>query len=189
VKLCVCNSIPIVPVPGVSALTAALSVSGLPTDRFLFLGFLPSRSTGRRQALEEVRWERKTIVIFESPKRINQALKDIIEILGDRRAALCREITKAFEDVRRGTIRELIEGMNLGQAKGEITLVIEGYLGKAAFSTEDFQRYRERIIFLKKRCGLSDRDILKVISEEEGISRKMLYPILVEEKEGKSPKR
>ena len=96
--------IPVVPVPGPSAAIAALSVSGLPTDRFLFVGFLPAKAAARRKALEELAAVRETMVFYESPVRVVDALSDMAEVLGDREAFLCREATKLHEEYIRGTL-------------------------------------------------------------------------------------
>ena len=116
----------IVPIPGPSAVIAALSVAGLPTDAFLFKGFLPHRSKKRRDLLSEVKEARETLVVYESPHRITETLQDLLEILGDRDMVLTRELTKIHEETFRGrvsTIQQQIAGRSL---KGEITLVISG---------------------------------------------------------------
>ena len=99
--------LPVVPVPGPSAAIAALSVSGLPSDRFLFVGFLPSRAGARRRALEELAAERATLVVYESPLRVVETLAAMVEVLGDREAFLCREATKLHEEYLRGRLSEL----------------------------------------------------------------------------------
>jgi 16S rRNA (cytidine1402-2'-O)-methyltransferase len=99
--------IPVVPVPGASAAVTALSVSGLPTDRFLFVGFLPARAAARRRALEAISAERATIVLYESPLRVLEALADLASVLGDREAFLCREATKVHEEYMRGRLSHL----------------------------------------------------------------------------------
>lgn len=182
VELCLSHSIPIVPIPGVSALTAALSVSGLPSDRFLFLGFLPSRSQRRRRQLEELQAEERTLVFFEAPRRVRSALRDILEVLGNRKASICRELTKVFEDIHRGTIAELLDIFNSRPVKGEFTLVIDGCRKKDFDYEKDAHRYIQRIQFLRDRCGLSERDTVRVVAEEEGISRKQVYRWIVQEK-------
>ena len=121
--------IPVIAVPGPSAVTAALSISGLPTDRFVFEGFLPARAQARRTRLQSLSSESRTLVIFESPKRVLDALGDIADIFGDDRPiALCRELTKRFESVQRAPAGELSAQLrNLpGKVKGEIVLVVEG---------------------------------------------------------------
>jgi 16S rRNA (cytidine1402-2'-O)-methyltransferase len=126
IKKAVEENVDIVPVPGPSAVIAALSVAGLPTDAFLFKGFLPHKSKRRRDLLEEVKGARETLIVYESPHRITETLQDLLEILGDRDMVLTRELTKVHEETLRGrvsTIQQQIAGRSL---KGEITLVISG---------------------------------------------------------------
>lgn len=134
VRACVEASVPVVPVPGPSAVTAALVASGLPADRFLFLGFPPRRRTARRRFLEEVKDQRATLVLFESPRRLADCLQDLLEVLGDRRVAVCRELTKVHEEVRRGTASELVRWARGEQVRGEVTLVVEGAVAERARS-------------------------------------------------------
>jgi len=131
------SGIPVVPVPGPSAVTAAMSVCGLPTDRFLFVGFLPARAAARRRALAELAAERPTLVFFESPVRVLSSLADMIEALGDREAFLCREATKAHEEYVRAPLSALVERLAARPAvKGEIVLVVSG-APEAAPSVDD----------------------------------------------------
>jgi len=118
------RGIPVVPVPGASAVTAALVVSGLPTDQFLYLGFLPRRQGKRQHLLSSIAGEPRTIVAFESPHRLKGTLSDIEETLGDRRLAICRELTKVYEEVFRGRVSQA-RG-HFTKPRGEFTLVIEG---------------------------------------------------------------
>jgi len=122
------NQIPIVPIPGPSAVIAALSVSGLPTDAFLFKGFFPHKSKKRKDVLNELKEVRETLVFYESPHRILETLKDILEILGDREMVLTRELTKVYEEILRGKVSEIQTQIGQRQLKGEITLVISGRL-------------------------------------------------------------
>jgi 16S rRNA (cytidine1402-2'-O)-methyltransferase len=117
----------IVPIPGPSAVTTALAVSGLPTQNFLYLGFLPRKKGERRRLLEKIASLPYTIVIFESPHRLLKSLNDLEEILGDRRIAVARELTKIHEEIFRGRISQARQ--RFAQPKGEFTLVIEGWTG------------------------------------------------------------
>lgn len=120
------HNIPVVPIPGSSAALAALSVSGLPTDSFLFLGFLPRKPVKRRKAIERWRDLDRTTILYESPHRLLATLRDLLEILGDREIVVARELTKVFEDVLRGPISQVLQQLGVGRIKGEITLVVEG---------------------------------------------------------------
>ena len=126
IQLVIENQIPVVPIPGPSAAIAALSVSGLPTDAFLFKGFLPHKSKKRRGLLEQVEGVRETIIFYESPHRIIETLKDISDILGDREMVLARELTKIYEEILRGRVSEIQKQITGRKIKGEITLVISG---------------------------------------------------------------
>jgi 16S rRNA (cytidine1402-2'-O)-methyltransferase len=125
VAACVAEGIEVGVVPGPSAVLAALVVSGLPTDRFTFEGFAPRRPGERTRRLQALREDPRTIVLFEAPGRVKTLLRDALVVLGDRRAALCRELTKRHEEVRRGRISELLGALG-DDPKGEVVLVIEG---------------------------------------------------------------
>jgi 16S rRNA (cytidine1402-2'-O)-methyltransferase len=129
---CVSRGISVSPVPGASALVAALSVAGLPTDRIDFVGFPPRKVGARRALLQAYRERQATLVLFESPHRVEGLLRDAEEDLGDHPAALCRELTKVFEEIRRGTVRELLEGVRRAPPRGEIVLIIGGARRRAA---------------------------------------------------------
>lgn len=116
--------IPVVPIPGASAVITALVVSGLPTDQFLYIGFLPRRKGQRQRLLSSIAHEPRTIVAFETPHRLREALSDIEEILGNRRLSVCRELTKIHEEVFRGRVNEAREYFT--QPRGEFSLVVEG---------------------------------------------------------------
>ena len=126
IQLAIENQLPIVPIPGSSAVITALSVSGLPTDAFLFKGFLPHKSKKRRDLLKELENVRETIIFYESPHRISETLRDILEILGDREIVLTRELTKVYEEIMRGKVSEILNQVGDRTLKGEITLVISG---------------------------------------------------------------
>lgn len=124
VRECLKQGIPVTAVPGASAITAALTVSGLPTDRFVFEGFLPKKKGRRIKALGQLKNETRTIVLFESPNRTIRLLEEILKYIGDRKVVLCREMTKYHEEVIRGRVSEVLK--NLKSPKGEFTLVLEG---------------------------------------------------------------
>jgi len=126
IQLVIENKIPIVPIPGPSAVVTALSVSGLPTDSFVFKGFLPHKSKKRRDLLKELIEVRETLIFYESPHRFSETLKDILEILGDREIVLTRELTKVYEEIMRGKVSQIQNMIGERKLKGEITLVVEG---------------------------------------------------------------
>ncbi len=126
IQIAIENQIPIVSIPGASAVIAALSVSGLPTDAFLFKGFLPHKSKKRRDWLKQLEGVRETLIFYESPHRLSETLDDIFEILGDREMVLTRELTKIYEEVLRGRVSEIQTQIGERKLKGEITLVISG---------------------------------------------------------------
>jgi 16S rRNA (cytidine1402-2'-O)-methyltransferase len=130
VQLAIENQIPIVPIPGPSAVIAALSVSGLPTDAFLFKGFLPHKSKTRRDLLKQLEETKETLIFYESPHRLTETLKDILEILGDREIVLTRELTKIYEEILRGKVSEIQNQIKERKIKGEITLIISGKIRK-----------------------------------------------------------
>ena len=121
------SGLPVIPIPGPTALISGLVVSGLPTDKFVFEGWLPRKSTQRKRRLKELSQEPRTIIFFESPHRVLNSLKDCLLVFGDRQGALCRELTKKFETVRRNKISNLIKEYSDKSPRGEFVVVIEGY--------------------------------------------------------------
>jgi 16S rRNA (cytidine1402-2'-O)-methyltransferase len=134
IQLAIESQLPIVPVPGSSAVITALSVSGLPTDAFLFKGFLPHKSKKRRDLLKELEHVRETLIFYESPHRISEALRDLLEILGDREIVLTRELTKVYEEIIRGKVSEILNQVGDRRLKGEITLVLSGKTRKVSWA-------------------------------------------------------
>lgn len=164
--------ISVVPVPGPSAAVTALAVSGLPTDRFHYLGFLPRRRGDRRKHLEEAAHETATLVAYEAPHRLNEALRDIISVLGDRRLAVCRELTKLYEEVFRGTAEEALA--HFDAPRGEFTLVIAG----AEPGTGKLSRAQtEARVKELKRAGRGAKESAAELSGLSELSRKDLYEL------------
>lgn len=119
------QGVAVIPIPGASAALAALVASGLPTDRFVFEGFLPVKK-GRKKRFEELSQEKRTIIFYESPFRVERTLEDIVEHFGERRVAVARELTKKFEEVLRGTAAEVLQRLTQKQPKGEFVIIVEG---------------------------------------------------------------
>ncbi|HEY2923443.1 MAG TPA: 16S rRNA (cytidine(1402)-2'-O)-methyltransferase [Candidatus Eisenbacteria bacterium] len=126
VRAAVSAGVPVVPIPGPSSALCALEVSGLPTDRFAFEGFLPRRVSRRRARIEELRDDPRTLIFFESPHRLRQCLRDLVESMGERPASISRELTKKFEETRRGTLRSLLGWVESEPPRGEFVLVVGG---------------------------------------------------------------
>jgi 16S rRNA (cytidine1402-2'-O)-methyltransferase len=163
------HGIQVVPVPGASAVITALVVSGLPTDQFLYLGFMPRRPGARRRLLKSAADEPRTMVAFEAPHRLAETLHDALEILGDRKSAVCRELTKMHEEVFRGRLSQALE--HFTQPRGEFTLVIEG---KTVEEPEVSQKIENELLKLYKQ-GAGAREAVARLSESSGISKKKLY--------------
>jgi 16S rRNA (cytidine1402-2'-O)-methyltransferase len=175
----------VVPVPGAAAFVAALVASGLPTDEFYFGGFLPSRTHARRAKLEAVRDLQATLVFYESPHRISQALADAREVLGEREAVVARELTKLHEEVARGRLSELIEKFSSpASARGEMVVVIDRRMieeeGAAGVGTE---RGVAALVAALEAEGLDHRAALKRAARELGLSRDEAYRRLTSERE------
>jgi len=175
------EGIRVVPVPGPSAPTALLSVAGLPADRFVFDGFLPHRAGERRNRLRELRSERRTVVLLESPQRIRETLLDVQEVLGDRRLVVGRELTKLHESILRGTAREILGRLGAEQERGEIVLAMAGAEGSAA------ERGDERVAHILARwnealaaSGGDTREALRSAARSLGLKRPELQRILDE---------
>lgn len=124
IHLCIENNIPIIPVPGPASLITALIISGKPTDKFTFEGFLSNKSTKRKNQLKKLLGEGRTVILYESPHRILKLLQDILEIYGDIEIVLARELTKKFEEIRRGKTSILLEHFNAKKPKGEFIVIV-----------------------------------------------------------------
>jgi 16S rRNA (cytidine1402-2'-O)-methyltransferase len=167
----------VVPIPGPSALIAALSTSGLPTDGFNFRGFLPARKRERRSKLQELRLERYSIIVYETPHRLKESLDDIREIFGDRRMVMGREITKVHEEFLRGRISEVIAEVSRREIRGEVTLIIEGCFDADPPAEEAL---REEIARLAA-AGLRVKEIAEVLGEKYGYSKRQIYGLAMDQ--------
>ncbi len=167
------EEIRITPIPGPSAVIAALSVSGLPTEDFVFLGFLPNKRGKRKKILANLVSEPRTMVFFEAPHRIKAMLGDLREMLGDRQMVMLREITKVFEEVKRGPIGEILEYLTPDRIRGEFTLVVAGRKEKKVRSlNEEVLKRIEDLLTEKTR---SIKDIANLVSTEEGVAYRQIY--------------
>lgn len=166
------RGITVVPVPAASAVVTALAVSGLPTDRFAFLGFLPSRTSARRRFLQDVAKERGTLVLYEAPHRLVASLQDILATLGDRSIAACRELTKLHEEIFRGTVTQALA--HFTSPRGEFTLVIEG--SKSAAAIPPVASVEEELKEMR-RSGKTAKQAIDTLTGRTGLSRKELYRV------------
>jgi 16S rRNA (cytidine1402-2'-O)-methyltransferase len=178
VKAAVESGIQVVPVPGVSAAITALSVGGLPTDSFIFVGFPAKKTAKRIQQLQSLAGEERTLIFYESPKRITAFLEEVKETLGNRNAVLGREMTKLHEEFLRGAVSEILEALSDRSAiKGECTLLVAGKAeGDFTAIDEDSQELRDKIS-AELAGGGSLTDVSKELSAILGISRNKIYDI------------
>ncbi|MFQ5586124.1 MAG: 16S rRNA (cytidine(1402)-2'-O)-methyltransferase [Thermodesulfobacteriota bacterium] len=183
VKLAAEGEIEVIAVPGPSAVLAALSVAGLPTDSFLFEGFVPSRRTERRRFLLGLKGLKKTVLLYESPRRIRGTVKDIGELLGDVNLVLAKELTKLHEEVYRGRVGEILEILEGCDIKGEITLLIgpqsEGKRNDISIS-EELKGYL--------KLGFTLKDAVQAVAAESGLPRRAVYREAIKLKEGERDK-
>jgi len=187
VNLALKNNIKIIPIPGVSALITALVVSGLPNAKFIFEGFLPRKIKERKRYFKSIENEERTVIFYETPQRLKRALKDMLEIWGDRKIVVARELTKKYEEIIRGKLSRVLSEINAKDIKGEITLVVQGGIKKKGNDTIDFLK-NECIIeeYLKKlkNQGYSNKDIIKIAREKLDIPKNLIYKKLLEMKKG-----
>lgn len=174
----IAENITTIVIPGPSAPMMAIALSGLPTDRFTFEGFAPRAQGARQNFYEKLRFEERTMVIFEAPHRLNESLATAAEILGsDRKAAICREMTKTYEETIRGTLAELIAWSSSHEVLGEITLVIAGVEeGSQSRSADDaVTRVREY-----EHAGMDRKAAIATVAEEFSLPKKIVYAAVVD---------
>lgn len=183
INLALNNNIKIIPIPGVSALITALVVSGLATDKFVFEGFLPRKIKERKRYFKRLKNEERTIIFYETPHRLKRALKDMLEILGDRKIVIARELTKKYEEIIRGKLNLVLSEMNTKEIKGEITLVVQGGIKEKGNDTIDFLKdecIMEKYLKKLKNQGYSNKDIIKITQEKLNIPKNLIYKKLLE---------
>lgn len=172
------RDIPVVTVPGPTAVAAALSVSGLSADRYLFLGFLPRKGGDRRRLLEVVKQSEWTVVLFESPNRVGELLADLAAACGPARpAAVARELTKVFEETRTGTLAELADYYAEAPPRGEVTVIVAGSGKPARAERPPDPEERARALLAQ---GMTRKDVADRLAEETGISRNAAYRLVNE---------
>ena len=185
VKRCLEEGIPVTSLPGASACITALTLSGLPTRRFCFEGFLPSDKKEKKEVLEELREEFRTIVRYEAPHRLLRTLKQLYETLGDRRVTLCRELTKRFETVLPTTLKEAVSLYEEQEPRGEYVLVLEGRSlaekKKEIAAGWESLSIGEHLRFYEEQ-GFPHKEAMRLAAKDRGISRRDIYQYLIDEK-------
>jgi len=172
------ENIAVTVLPGPSAVTSAIAISGLPVDRFCFEGFLPRKPSARRKALAELATERRTMVFFESTHRLGEALADLAGAFGpDRPAAVCRELTKTYEEVKRAGLAELAEWAK-GEVRGEITLVVGG----ATASAEPVAADLAGLVAVREQAGESRKEAIAAIAHQVGLPKRAVFDAVVASK-------
>ncbi len=180
IEAAIANKITVSPIPGVSAATAAMSVSALPTDSFVFIGFLPRKKAKRQQFLNELAVEPRPVIFYESPKRILTLLEEIISCMGDRPTVLAREMTKLHEEFIRGSVSEILKTLkSRTEIKGECTLLIAGFEGKEELNSEIITTEIKAALD-KHQEGLSE--ITKSIAQKYGLSKNKVYAMALKVK-------
>jgi 16S rRNA (cytidine1402-2'-O)-methyltransferase len=177
VRACIDAGLPVEVVPGPSAAVTALAVSGLPPGRFAFEGFLPRKGGDRRRRLESVLDEKRTLIFYESPHRIDDSLADLAEILGDRPACLARELTKMYEEVRRGTLPELLDSVRADPPRGEIVLVVGG-AGREHREAVEPEALAAHAVELMD-SGMERREALAEVARSAGVPKREVFDALV----------
>jgi 16S rRNA (cytidine1402-2'-O)-methyltransferase len=163
--------------PGPSAVTTAIAISGLPVNRFCFEGFLPRKGSGRRKLLAELEHERRTMVFFESPHRLADSLADLVACFGpDRPAAVCRELTKTYEEVKRGALAELADWAQ-GDVRGEITLVVAGVPPGRADALEDTDLVG--LVLARELAGETRKEAIAAVATQLGVPKRLVFEAVV----------
>src|SRR6202140_896400 len=181
VTLCLRHQIPVLPIPGPSALVAALAASGLPTDEFLFVGFLPPRAGARRKKLDALKSEPRALVLYEAPHRLAETLADAADILGLRQAVVAREVTKIHEEFLRGTLAKLRDAACKRTPRGEITLLI-GPAVEGEIQAIPAVAIKQRVEQLEAEAGLDRKAALKRAARERGLGKREAYKQLLLER-------
>ncbi len=173
--------IQVVPLPGASALTTALSASGLPTDRFLFEGFLPAKSQERRTQLQSLQNQSATLVFYEAPHRLLDSLGEMLKIFGDREIAVARELTKVHEEFLRGKLSEVVSALADRDIKGEIVIMVHGTSGEAQVSDEELHGTIRQLA----GNGMGVKEIAELLGERYGLAKKEVYKLALDLKGSK----
>ena len=184
VRMCRDAGIPVTSVPGACACVNALIISGRPTRRFCFEAFLPADKKDRRRVLQEIQEETRTTVIYEAPHRLRKTLQELLEVLGDRRLSICRELTKKFETVMETTLEDAVRFYGEQEPRGGYVLVLEGR-SHASIDEEERSRFEnmsvQEHVEMYEEQGLNRKDAMKQAAKDRGVSKRDIYRSLLEE--------
>ena len=187
VRMCRDAGIPVTSVPGACACVNALIISGRPTRRFCFEAFLPADKKDRRRVLQEIQEETRTTVIYEAPHRLRKTLQELLEVLGDRRLSICRELTKKFEPFMETTLEDAVRFYGEQEPRGEYVLVLEGR-SHASIDEEERSRFEnmsvQEHVEMYEEQGLNRKDAMKQAAKDRGVSKRDIYRSLLEEDGG-----
>ena len=187
VRMCRDAGIPVTSVPGACACVNALIISDRPTRRFCFEAFLPADKKDRRRVLQEIQEETRTTVIYEAPHRLRKTLQELLEVLGDRRLSICRELTKKFETVMETTLEDAVRFYGEQEPRGEYVLVLEGR-SHASIDEEERSRFEnmsvQEHVEMYEEQGLNRKDAMKQAAKDRGVSKRDIYRSLLEEDGG-----
>ncbi|MGI6085379.1 MAG: 16S rRNA (cytidine(1402)-2'-O)-methyltransferase [Acetivibrionales bacterium] len=180
VVLAISEGIIVTAVPGCSASVTALVLSGLPTGRFAFEGFLPQKHKDRIKFLESIKYEERTIIFYEGPHRVKKTLEDIFSVFGDRRCSVLRELTKLHEESIRGTLREIIDHFAANEPRGEFAIVVEGSQKKASDNPKPdfFSLTPEEHVNYYMEQGYERMDAMKLAAKDRGLSKRDIYGLI-----------
>lgn len=170
------GGVPVTPVPGVSAATAALSVCGLATDRFAFQGFLPAKQGKRRETLRQLQNDDRTLVFYEAPHRVGEALSDMHEILGDRAALAGRELTKAYEELLRGSLSQVAAALDGTTPRGEFVIVVAGRDEASPVNEEMLRAEIAKLL----QAGRKANDVAKLMTQTYSLVKRDVYKVVLE---------
>lgn len=185
VKACADANINIIPIPGACACIVGISASGLPTDRFVFEGFLPAKGQERQQSLEALQIESRTIILYESPHRLRQTLQDLANVLGsDRQIVLARELTKMHEEFWRGSVESAIELYTNNEPKGEFTLILGGIQTAAPVFSEDAIKAELQTLIKE---GISRSQASRQLAQQTSLPRRQIYQLALTLDDNQSP--
>jgi 16S rRNA (cytidine1402-2'-O)-methyltransferase len=180
------NGCPVTSIPGACAAISALVISGLPTSRFTFIGFLPREAKARREELQQLRTRRETLIFYEAPHRLQEMAKDLYAVLGERRVTVIRELTKRYEEAAVGHLSSLHEWLEAEIPRGEYVLIVEGFQGELEEETGDSPWWEclslsEHVEKLVEK-GIDKKEAIKQVAKERGIAKREVYQATIREK-------